>query len=213
MQQNLKYLIYVLRHKWYVFQAGLILGVPIFQLLIHDLSKFSVAEWAGYVNYFYNENGTKKTFRDKEETDAFVKAWHHHEANNPHHWGYWIAFSMASNRYAIQSHGDGYPMYIYDRFEKIKYTELDDDMTGDTFKALAEMRDLLNLGQDRVCIEMPEMYLREMVADWAGAGKGISGQWDLEGWYAENKHKISLHQNSRDFAELLIFELSQKLKN
>ena len=41
MLPHLRYLSYVLRHKWYVLWAGLWLGVPLWRLLIHDWSKFS----------------------------------------------------------------------------------------------------------------------------------------------------------------------------
>lgn len=44
MKPHIQYLWYVIRHKFFVFQAGLRLGVPLWQLLIHDLSKFSPAE-------------------------------------------------------------------------------------------------------------------------------------------------------------------------
>lgn len=53
MMPHLRYLWYVLRHKWYVFQAGRVLKVPVWQLLMHDLSKFTPAEWFPYVAYFY----------------------------------------------------------------------------------------------------------------------------------------------------------------
>jgi hypothetical protein len=50
-------------------------------LIIHDLSKFSVQEAAGYA--YYN----RKT---KEGREAFELAWHHHKMNNPHHPEHWL---------------------------------------------------------------------------------------------------------------------------
>lgn len=54
---HLRYLRYVLLHKWYVFRAGLAIGGMsprwVWRLLVHDLSKFSRAEWGPYVAKFY----------------------------------------------------------------------------------------------------------------------------------------------------------------
>lgn len=45
-------------------------------------------------------------------------------------------------------------------------------------------------------LEMEECYVREMVADWFGAGKAITGKWDAKNWYHANKHKMTLHDNT-----------------
>ena len=45
MKAHLRYLGYVLRHKWFVLVAGLKVGAPLWRLLIHDWSKFTAAEW------------------------------------------------------------------------------------------------------------------------------------------------------------------------
>lgn len=99
-----KYLKYVLKHKWYVLVYGLKLGVPIWQLIVHDLSKFSRAEWKPYVHYFYKTQQWDKlsdipTFAlqwdNKWNVKSYVKikfdhAWNHHQKRNPHHWQYWL---------------------------------------------------------------------------------------------------------------------------
>lgn len=103
MNAHWQYLKYVLRHKWFVFVAGRYLGVPLWQLLIHDLSKFSREEWGPYVEYFYGPDlpedrpwddywfassihGTARTRRQ----ERFDHAWLHHQRVNPHHWQYWL---------------------------------------------------------------------------------------------------------------------------
>jgi hypothetical protein len=87
MKPHLRYLSYVLRHKWYVFEAGRVLGLPIWQLLIHDLSKFSRAEWGPYVRRFFGgRGGVLDKSADPEE---FNQAWAHHWQNNPHHPELW----------------------------------------------------------------------------------------------------------------------------
>jgi len=44
---------------------------------------------------------------------------------------------------------------------------------------------------------IPETYIREMVADWIGAGQAISGQGNPMPWYEANKDKMVLHQATR----------------
>lgn len=40
MHFHLRYLSYVLRHKWYVAVAGIALGVPLWRLVLHDWTTF-----------------------------------------------------------------------------------------------------------------------------------------------------------------------------
>lgn len=147
--KHLKYLNYVLRHKWFVFQAGLKTGVPIWRLIIHDYTKFSRAEWTPYVNRFFSGRaGTEDKSRDDE---AFKAAWLHHWNHNPHHWEYWDG-ALAAN-------------------------------------------------------VMPEQFAREMVADWMGAGRAITGSWDLTDWYNKTKDRQRLHPRTRGFVEYLLRQL------
>jgi hypothetical protein len=55
-------------------------------------------------------------------------------------------------------------------------------------------------------IEMPEKYAREMVADWMGAGRAITGKWEVAAWYLKNKDKIQLHANTRLLVQEIIME-------
>ena len=54
----------------------------------------------------------------------------------------------------------------------------------------------LQIGKKLNVIEMPEMYVREMLADWMGAGKAITGSEDIEEWIVDNYTNILLHPNS-----------------
>lgn len=95
MLPHLRYLWYVLKHKWFVFYAGVRLGgIPLWRLVIHDWTKFTPAEWFPYVEYFYGANPIQ---RDKTGYyhaglvgGSFDAAWNHHQKHNPHHWQYWI---------------------------------------------------------------------------------------------------------------------------
>jgi hypothetical protein len=51
------------------------------------------------------------------------------------------------------------------------------------------------------CLQMPEKVWREMLADWMGAGRAITGRWECAEWYAKNRDKIQLHPNTRAFIE------------
>jgi len=97
MKKNLKYLFYLLRHKWYVmnecFKARLI-----WRGLLHDLSKFLPSEFIPYSNYFYGNNNDIHRGRNitgyYKPTDtgdkAFDFAWLLHQKRNRHHWQWWI---------------------------------------------------------------------------------------------------------------------------
>lgn len=50
-------------------------------------------------------------------------------------------------------------------------------------------------------LPMPETYAREMIADWIGAGRAISGRIDWRPWYKINKDKMILHPETRQWIE------------
>ena len=151
--KHLKYMSYILRHKWYVFVECCKLGIP-WRGLVHDLSKLLPSEWAPYVAKFY---GPKLPPEEAYLVCmGFDLAWLHHQHRNPHHWQHWIL--------------------------------------------------LEDSGESKI-MEMPEVYVREMVADWRGAGMAIHGTSDkqeLVKWYAMTKPSRRLHPNTlRRVEELL----------
>lgn len=96
--KHLRYLSYVLRHKWYVFLECCKYGLY-WQGLIHDWSKFLPSEWFPYVEYFYGA-GQKQPDRGRDGTGyykphdtgdaAFDFAWLLHQKRNRHHWQWWV---------------------------------------------------------------------------------------------------------------------------
>lgn len=86
MRRHLKYLSYVLRHKWFVLVECLRLGVPVWVALLHDWTKFLPGEWFPYARTFYAPDGTSQYV----ESRAFTVAWNHHQKRNRHHWQYWM---------------------------------------------------------------------------------------------------------------------------
>ena len=94
---HLRYLWYVMVHKWFVLVEGRKLGLGLWQLAIHDLSKFGPSEWGPYVTFFYDASGRPVQRRDgtgyyhvADEKAAFSAAWNHHVRVNPHHWQAWL---------------------------------------------------------------------------------------------------------------------------
>lgn len=74
----------MLRHKYFVFVAGLSVKASLWQLIIHDWSKLTPTEFIAYRNWF--------TLHQRDETSHvnFQTAWLHHIHTNPHHWEHWV---------------------------------------------------------------------------------------------------------------------------
>lgn len=53
-------------------------------------------------------------------------------------------------------------------------------------------------------LAMPDKFVREMVADWMGAGRAITGRWEVAVWYAKNRDRILLHDDTRTLVDALI---------
>lgn len=143
---HLRYLKNLMKHKWFVFVAGRKTGVGLVQLIIHDASKFTRAEWGPYVRRF--GMGRAGQMDKADDPKEFMAAWRHHWQQNPHHWEFWLL--------------NGEPQ------------------------------------------RMPEEYVREMVADWMGAGRAYTGRWEVAEWYEKNKERIKLHPGTRVWVEALI---------
>lgn len=68
-------------------------------------------------------------------------------------------------------------------------------------------------GIQRRTMEMPEKFAREMVADWLGAGRAITGKWDVVEWYESRKGGIELRPATRQLVEQLLISRSwQRMK-
>jgi hypothetical protein len=94
-----KYMKYIVRHKWFVmiecFKEGLII-----QGLTHDWVKFTWGEFKAYANHFYGPNEQKYKEMAKSKggysklddlpDPLFDAAWLHHIHHSPHHWQYWV---------------------------------------------------------------------------------------------------------------------------
>ncbi len=96
MFRYIKYINYLIRHKYYVMKECFKQGLYI-QAITHDLSKFMPDEFIPYANYFYGSGNNIKKGRDSTgyykpyETgdDDFDFAWLLHQKRNRHHWQWW----------------------------------------------------------------------------------------------------------------------------
>lgn len=53
-------------------------------------------------------------------------------------------------------------------------------------------------------LPMPEIFVWEMVADWMGAGRAITGKWETGEWYEKNKGNMQLHPATRSQVEAVL---------
>jgi len=164
MKRHLAYLKMVLKHKWCVFLACRVMGVPWWIGIVHDWQKFLPRQWTPYVHNFYNADGTKRKVRDatgaydpNAQANAFKRAWLDHQRAK-HHWQAWCVI------------GDGGKL---------------------------------------TALPMPEIYIREMIADWMCAGKAYDN-YDPKGWYAANKNKMILHGATRLRVETFLDGVPEK---
>lgn len=91
---HLRYLKYVLRHKWFVLVAGVRIGAPLWRLLVHDLSKLRRSEWGAFAGYWF---GDREQYRLQ-----FDRAWLLHLHRNAHHWQHWVLVSSDGVMKAIE---------------------------------------------------------------------------------------------------------------
>lgn len=86
MRRYIAYLRSVLRHKWFVLQECLEIGVPIWWAIIHDWDKFTPRTFISYAQAFYKPDGSKQYAPGVE----FDYCWNFHQKINKHHWQYYV---------------------------------------------------------------------------------------------------------------------------
>jgi hypothetical protein len=50
-------------------------------------------------------------------------------------------------------------------------------------------------------LRMPLKYRKEMLADWRGAGRAITGKNETRQWYEKNKDNMMLHPETQRWIE------------
>ena len=151
----------VTEHIQFVIDAGRKLGVPDYQILYHDNSKFGAVEFTAYARHFYGGGNPK----------GLAYAYLHHLHHNPHHWEHWC---FSSN------FGKG-----------------EDD--GETS------------GTENGALEMPMLYVKEMVADWIGASLAYTGSDDMSRWLSDNVKQIRLNPRTAEAVSGILSELGYNI--
>jgi hypothetical protein len=190
MMRHWQYLKYVLRHKLFVYQEGRKLGLPRLMLIIHDWDKFAPDEWFPYARTFYKPDGSKQY----TESIEFAEAWMKHQRRNKHHWQYWLQVEIPEDGCAvpIQKY---YPLVVWDRGQAQQFVRRNSG--GVEWRELRDMLPWHKLWPD----PMPDLYRREMLADWRGAGRAINGTDNTAQWYTANRDKMVLHPDTRAWVE------------
>jgi hypothetical protein len=85
----------ITKHRWQVrkhcFRVGLY-----WRGLVHDLSKYSWAEFRSGIKYY---QGTRSPNSREREVLGYSVAWMHHKGRNRHHFEYWTDLNLQSRRY------------------------------------------------------------------------------------------------------------------
>lgn len=90
MNKYFKHLSTIIRHKYFVMKECFKVGL-FWQGIVHDLSKFGIAEFVSSARYF---QGDKSPIEAEKSKMGYSLAWQHHMGRNKHHWQYWIDFEQ-----------------------------------------------------------------------------------------------------------------------
>ena len=88
MGNRWRHFITISKHKAVVFSECRKCGL-FWRGLVHDMSKFSPAEFVSSARYF---QGNHSPIEAEKAEIGYSKAWMHHKGHNPHHWEYWIDY-------------------------------------------------------------------------------------------------------------------------
>ena len=80
----------ITRHKYLVMKHCFKVGLY-WQGLVHDMSKYSWAEFSVGCKYY---QGTRSPNNAEREIKGYSSAWLHHKGRNKHHYEYWIDYSL-----------------------------------------------------------------------------------------------------------------------
>ena len=129
MNHFIGHLMTVLKHKKEVFLLCRKCGIP-FQGIMHDLSKFSPAEFIPGVKYWTGnaspQVGERKDF-------GYSEAWLHHKGRNKHHFEYWTDYVEGKGTSPIEMPGKWFVEMVCDRIAASKV------YLGDTYSDSASL--------------------------------------------------------------------------
>ncbi len=94
MAHPVKHFITITKHRHRVMRHCFLAGIP-FQGLVHDLSKYSPAEFIPGAKYYL---GNRSPNEGEREVLGYSSAWLHHKGRNRHHYEYWMDYSSKTKR-------------------------------------------------------------------------------------------------------------------
>lgn len=83
----------IIKHKWEVGKVCFKFGLY-WQGLVHDMSKFSITEFAPSARNF---QGDASPIEKEKAEKGYSNAWLHHKAHNKHHQWYWMDWDRNQN--------------------------------------------------------------------------------------------------------------------
>ncbi len=94
MIHPIKHFITITKHRHLVIKLGFKCGIK-WQVLFHDLSKFSPTEFKIGMKYY---QGNASPNSKEIELFGYSKAWLHHRGRNKHHFEYWTIYDVKTSR-------------------------------------------------------------------------------------------------------------------
>ncbi len=86
LKNTVRHFITITKHRLIVFKLCCKAGIP-WRGLVHDLSKYTPAEFWGSVKYY--QGGKRSPIPIQKQVEGFSKVWLHHRSRNKHHIEYW----------------------------------------------------------------------------------------------------------------------------
>jgi len=165
-----------------------------------DRNKIPKSNRGDYVDYiskhlYYVRKIGLVLYREFSLAPSFVKQLHEHDADKFER-NKWIAYYKRF--YAKKQSDENMDKYWLDHVHKNKHhwnywVILDDD--GETL------------------VEMPRLYVFEMLADWMSVGKSLRDNYDFRIWLRNKKPKIVLHKNTYKFIKSIVgIDIKKELK-
>ncbi len=90
-----KHFVTITKHRHLVMCGCFRIGLY-WQGLVHDLSKYSPAEFFNGVRYY---QGTRSPNTAEREEKGYSEAWMHHKGRNRHHYEYWTDMDLKTRNY------------------------------------------------------------------------------------------------------------------
>ena len=92
-----KHFITITHHKWVVMKGCFRVGLYK-QGLLHDMSKYTWAEFKTGVQYY---QGNRSPNAAEKEEKGYSSAWLHHKGRNKHHFEYWMDVAMKKDNWKV----------------------------------------------------------------------------------------------------------------